>query len=362
MAYPHAHALVAHALWIAHTHVIDCFYNTPRIAFLSVEPGSGKSRALEVTSGLVTDPVHTVNVSAAYLFRRIAVDDGDPLPTVLFDEVDAVFTKRPSEATEEKRAMLNSGYRRGATVGRAVPRGKEIFAEEWSSFCPVALAGLNDLPDTLMTRSVVVRMRRRSPGERVEPYRPRDVVDESNRIRAALSAWADSVRDDLRDGRAVLPEQIQDRNADVWEPLVLVADAAGGNWPTLARSAALHMIGEQDDRPATIGIRLLADIRTVMREHHALPTTDLIEKLCALDAAPWGVMLSGQPINPNYLSRKLKQYDIPTGNTIRLGAQTHKGFYRHHFADAWERYLPPDPNPTPDPQDPHPTLIDDEPF
>jgi hypothetical protein len=44
--------------------------STPRIAFLSPERGSGKSRALEVIELLVPRPVYAVNVSPSYLFRK----------------------------------------------------------------------------------------------------------------------------------------------------------------------------------------------------------------------------------------------------------------------------------------------------
>lgn len=341
VAYPAPHALHAHAAWILHTHLADCFDNTPRIAFLSAEPGSGKSRALEVTEPLVIDPVLTVNVSVSYLFRRIAVEEGAPLPTVLFDEVDAVFTKRASESTEEVRGLLNSGYRRGASVGRTVVQGKELRTEEWPSFCPVALAGLDDLPDTLMTRAVVVRMRRRSPSERIEPYRRRVTGAESAALRAEITRWADQVRPGMLDVWPELPEGITDRNADVWEPLIAVADAAGGPWPELLRAAAVEMVAEQGQRPPTVGIRLLADIRTVMAEHPVMRTSDLLAALHGMDTAPWGSMLGGLPIDARYLARRLAKYDIPTSNTVRVGSEVAKGYALHHFADAWARYLPP---------------------
>ena len=89
VAYPSDHARVAHVLWIAHTHRMPAWESTPRIAFLSPEPGSGKSRALEATEPLVPLPVHAVNTTPAYLFRKVADPDGSP--TILFDEVDTVF-------------------------------------------------------------------------------------------------------------------------------------------------------------------------------------------------------------------------------------------------------------------------------
>ena len=89
VAYPSAHAHVAHTLWIAHAHLMDAWESTPRIAFLSPEPGSGKTRALEVTELLVPRPVEAVNVTPAYLFRKVGDEDG--APTILFDEIDTVF-------------------------------------------------------------------------------------------------------------------------------------------------------------------------------------------------------------------------------------------------------------------------------
>ena len=68
---------------------MDCWDSTPRIAFLSPEPGSGKTRALEVSELLVPNPVEAVNVSPAYLFRKVADEAG--APTLLFDEIDTVF-------------------------------------------------------------------------------------------------------------------------------------------------------------------------------------------------------------------------------------------------------------------------------
>ena len=50
IAYPSEHAKIAHVLWTAHTHLMDAWESTPRIAFLSPEPGSGKTRAISSTN------------------------------------------------------------------------------------------------------------------------------------------------------------------------------------------------------------------------------------------------------------------------------------------------------------------------
>ncbi len=162
IAYPSSHAHVAHTLWCAHTHQMDAWESTPRIAFLSPEPGSGKTRALEVSELLVPRPVEAVNTTPAYLFRKVSDPAG--LPTILYDEIDTLFGPKAKD-NEEIRGMLNAGHRRGAVAGRCVTRGDIIETEELPAYCALALAGLGGLPDTLLTRAVVVRMKRRAPGE-----------------------------------------------------------------------------------------------------------------------------------------------------------------------------------------------------
>ena len=186
IAYPSDHAHVAHALWVVHAHLMDAWESTPRIAFLSAEPASGKSRALEATELLVPNPVAAVNVSPAYLFRKVGCEEG---ATILFDEIDTVFGPKAKE-NEELRGLLNAGHRRGAVAGRCVVRGKEIVTEEIPAYAAVALAGLGWLPDTILSRSVIVRMRRRHQGERVEPFRRRIHEGQGHAVQNLIAVWA----------------------------------------------------------------------------------------------------------------------------------------------------------------------------
>jgi hypothetical protein len=336
VAYPTEWASAAHALWIAHAHAVNVFENTPRIGFISPEPGSGKSRALEMTEALVPRPVLSVNASTAYIFRKISDEAG--LPTLLLDEVDAIFANGKSDASEDLRGLLNSGYRRGATAGRAAIRGKEIVTEEWPSYCAVALAGLNQLPDTLMTRSVVIRMKRRRHDQRVEPYRRRVNGIESDQLHILLAEWIDTVRSELETAWPQLPNEIQDRDADVWEPLLAVADAAGGDWPGIAREAALAAVAESKSKPSSLGVQLLADIRKLFSDVDRMSTTEILERLHDMDTAPWS-SVRGEPIDARFVARMLGKYEIePT--KLRIGSLTVRGYHRSSFVDAWERYCP----------------------
>lgn len=342
VAFPSDAARVAVTLWAAHTHVVDCFESTPRLAVLSPEPGSGKSRVLEVLELLCPRPLHAVNATPAALFRKVS-DEAGP-PTILYDEVDTLFGPKAKD-NEDVRGMLNAGHRRGATALRCVVRGKQIDVEEFPAFCAVALAGLGDLPDTLMTRSVVVRMRRRAPGETVEPFRHRVHSYEAEPLFQRLEQWADVVRDDLRGAWPKMPEGIVDRNADVWEALLAVADVVGGEWPERARVAAVALVALASDRPATLGVQLLSDLRTIFFdplnyvEVDALPTATLLEKLHQLDESPWAD-LRGKPLDSRGLARRLKAYDV-SPRVLRVGDSSPRGYRREDLHDAWARYLPP---------------------
>src|SRR5262245_15713835 len=306
--YPSAAAHDAHVLWIAHTHLMEAWESTPRLAFLSPEPASGKTRALEISELLVPNAVEAVNVTPAYLFRKVGDDEAKP--TILYDEIDTVFGPKAKE-NEEIRGLLNAGHRRGAVAGRCVVRGKIVTTEEISAYCAVALAGIGWMPDTILTRSIIIRMRRRAPSEKVTPFRRRVHAPEGEALRSQLAALAAKIVDAMAAARPEMPPGIEDRNADVWEPLFAIADAAGGDWPQRAREAAVARVGAAMDAEPSLGIRLLADMKTVFEDSgkSALATSTIIQNLIDLPESPWGD-LKGKAINERGLARRLQQYGI----------------------------------------------------
>lgn len=332
VAYPTSESRVAHVLWIAHTWFMDEWEATPRLAFLSPEPESGKTRALEVTAPLVCDGLSFSNVSPAYLFRRVTKEDTPP--TVLFDEIDAIFGPK-ANGNEDLRSFLNAGHRKGARIGRCLDHGAGI--EEFDTYCAVALAGLGYLPDTIATRSVIVRMRKRKSSEQVEQWRVRTCEPEAIGLHDWFEQWASQQRDNV--GIPMLPNQIRDRNADVWEPLIAVADLAGGAWPQAARTAAITMTSTEAT-PATLGAQLLVDIHTIFESkgRQWVNSGELVNELNMMEESPWGD-LKGRPMDTRRLARMLKGYGI-TPQKKRLGEATSRGYPRDAFTDAWERYLP----------------------
>jgi hypothetical protein len=346
VAFPSPETHDAATLWAAHAHGMEAWDTTARLAFLSPEPGSGKTRALEIIGLLVPRPIEAVNMSPSALFRLIGREEG--LPTILFDEIDTVFGPKAREQ-EELRGLLNAGYHRGAKTYRGIIRGGKVGVEEIEAFAAVALAGLNDLPDTLMSRAIIVRMRRRAPKERVEPYRRRLHSAEGEVLRDRLAAWIEGQLPGLKTNFPELPASITDRAADCWEPLIAIADIAGGHWPDRARVAAVTDVTASAGGRETLGVRLLRDLKEIFGEEDHLPTERILSKLHDMDESPWGD-IRGKPLDARGLARRLSNYGIKRA-TIRVLATTHKGYRASDLHDSWARYLPKSPAPPLSPQE-----------
>lgn len=344
--FPTEAAFVAVALWDAHAHLLDCFDSTPRIAFLSPEPGSGKTRALEIVETLVPQPMTAVNASAAALFRSVSAGTGKP--TILFDEIDTVFGPKAGD-NEELRGFLNAGHRRTGVTYRCIGDGGNQTVQAFPSYCAVAVAGLGSLPDTILSRSVVIRMRRRARNERVEPFRARIHEAEGHALRDRLATWAEQARDQVMGAWPEMPDGVTDRPADVWEPLLAVADAIGGHWPQRAREACVTLVkASKANDKGSLGVRLLTDLRDhVMVGIDRLPTVAILDRLNALDDAPWAD-LNGKPLDNRRLSRMLAEYmtadnEPITSRNIKTAGSVLKGYYASDLHDAWQRYCPPPP-------------------
>jgi hypothetical protein len=333
VAFPTDHARVAVVLWTAHTHAVEAFESTPRLALLSPEPGSGKTRALEVLELLTPRAMHVLSASAPAIFRSVE----QARPTLLFDEVDAIFGRRgKDDANEDLRALLNAGHRGGATIPRCVGPTHEV--RQFPVYAAAALAGLGDLPDTLMSRSVVIRMRRRAPGEAVSQFRHRLASPRGHALGDRLATWIADVEERLHDAWPEMPTGVTDRPADCWEPLLAIADAAGGAWPDRGRAACRVLARAGVSREASLGVRLLADLRSVFGDEDRLGTETILERLHAIDEAPWSD-LRGRPLDPRGLARRLGGFEV--GSTkVKIGAASVRGYRREDLYDAWQRYCP----------------------
>lgn len=338
---PSAETVDAVTLWIAATHAQAAWAHAPRLVIRAPEKRCGKSRLLDVVEGTCCNPLITVNASSAAVYRAIGSDEP---PTLLVDEADTIFGGKAAEANEELRGLLNAGHQRNRPAIRWDNNAHKL--EKIPTFAMAALAGIGAMPDTIEDRAVVVRMRRRAAGENVSPYRHRRDGPVLRRLAAGLAEW---LRGHLASLEAAEPEMpLEDRAADTWEPLIAVADLAGGTWPTRARAAATVLTTEADGSgQISTRVRLLVDIRaafTTLGDPTAATTADLLAALNDDPEAPW------QGFGPNGLTGKrlgdlLREFDIGS-TTIRFPVGQAKGYPRDAFTDAWRRYCPPPQDPS----------------
>ncbi len=333
---PSPEATDAVALWIAATHGQPAWERATRLDVTSREKRCGKSRLLDIIEATCHDPLITVNISAAALARSI----GDDPPSLLLDEADTVFGKgiKGDDKAETLRGLINAGHQRNRPYIRWDPVARK--PESCPTFAMAALAGIGDLPDTIADRAVIVRMRRRAPGENVAAFRMRRDTPALHQLRDQLGAWVRAHLDELREAQ---PEHmpVDDRAYDNWTPLAAIADIAGADWPARARKAAGILTAEADASATgtTLSVRLLADLDGVWADDEdRLPTAVILDRLHALPEAPWADYY-GKALNDSGLAKLLARYQI-SPKQIRVGESTPRGYERAALEDAWRRYLP----------------------
>jgi hypothetical protein len=212
--------------------------------------------------------------------------------------------------------------------------------ETFPVFCAKAFFGIGDfLPDTLVDRSIPIRLERRTREEPVERFRRREIEPESETLRDRLADWLEPQLDHLRGFHPELPEELDDRAQDSWEPLFAIADLAGGDWPDRARRSALKLFNPDQREDDSMTARLLADIHTVFEANgdERFKTGELIERLCEIEESPWGDWY-GKSITAHGLSKLLKPHRIKTMPVWTEG-KTVRGYKAEQFEEAWFRVL-----------------------
>lgn len=319
----------AAALWVAFTWFIDVVDVAPIANITAPEKRCGKTVMLGVLARLAYRPLTVSNIAPAALFRALELWT----PTMLFDEVDAFLA-----AHEEARGILNAGFTRdSAFVIRCV--GDDHMPTRFNVWGAKALCGIGKIADTLADRSIPLRLRRKLPGESTVKIRHADPTVFAE-LAGKLARFANDNRDAVRLARPAEIEGLNDRANDCWEPLLKIAEVAGGDWLRLARQSAITLHGLEEEAPS-VDAELLNDIRTAFTEKHALKMfgEDLLIALLADEEAPWATWNRGRPMTRRQLTDRMEGFGVKSKD-VRIGVKVKKGFERSDFEDVWKRYLP----------------------
>jgi hypothetical protein len=327
--------LDAMTLWAAHTWAVDpateelAWSTTPRIAFISDEPESGKTAHMEMMGLISRKAELTPDATGASMCKGIR----ERHPVYMVDETDLLFGA--GAAAKSVRTVLNSGYRKGACIDRV--------AGLQSTFSAAAVAGLassfmgNASLKPTRTRCVIVWCAPPPPGVKRERYRDKlhealglatgEALGEwvASRVTDMITTWPDLEED--------FGEELDGRVLDIWEPLVAVADTAGGDWPARARAACREFVmGDTDRAPVgTPRMRLLADIRSAWPEGaDRMASADLTSALLALEGQPWASMW-----NPVSALREIPALTGIAPVKVKLDGRAVQGYYRSDFEPLW---------------------------
>lgn len=331
------HAAAALALWTVNSYVVvNHGHVAPILAVTSPEKRCGKSTLLGWLYRLVDKPLLAANITAAAIFRTVDAYH----PTLLIDEADSFL----GETGDELRGILNSGHTRDTAYVIRVS-GEELEPRRFSTWGTKAVALIGKLEGrytTLADRSIEIQLRRKLPTERLTKLRHAD-ENHFETLARKCARFAADFGAALGKARPEIPDVLNDRAQDNWEPLLAIADKAGGNWPRLARAVALALSGGADTSGGDgLGAQLLADLRRYFDGGKATsyPTETLLQHLTTMDEAPWPTYAKGKPMTARHLARILHPYGI-LPKTIRISATaTPKGYDVADFADAFARYLP----------------------
>jgi Protein of unknown function (DUF3631) len=351
-----AHQRDATAIWVAFTHAHDLRDFAPLLIVKSAIKRSGKSRLAEIMERLAPRPLYIAGTTAAFIERAI----DDHRPTIIIDEADRI-RKGDQAVAQRIDAQFNRSFKRnGARVGKNVPLPGGGYAPRlFSTWAPTFIAGIGKQADTAEDRAVIIALKRKLPSEKVKQLRAKDGADLIVLARKIARFVADNeVR--LRTHEPAALEVDNDRAKDVWEPLLAIAETAGGEWPDRARKAGKELSGETEEEEEEFKVRLLGDIRQLFLDafpvgHTArkagaegrpadgprLSSADMVRRLLAIEDRPYGALGRMQrPLTQHELGRALKEFKIRSGSIRPLNSKaTAKGYYLHQFEDAFVRYL-----------------------
>ena len=325
------------ALYAAYTHVAYEFDVAPYLFVFSPLLRCGKTRVLTIMRAFVANPLPTANISVAALYRIIEMRR----PTLLFDEVDLVFSRRSSDPLAgDLQRVLNAGFLKGNPIIRMGGPGYRD-PEEHDAFGPKVLAGIGKVPSTVADRSIPIRMHRKPPHIEKRRFSFSRDLPRLTEYRDQLSTIL-TKEDSLRKVRAAEPpllDVLNDRAQDLWEPILAVAEMAGGSWPKKARACAegLHTAGEESE--GSLGLQLLEDMRRVWIEGRtAMTTQELLRRLHELGEAPWQV-LRGKRLSDRDLALLLKPFGISSSNRRIEGMPQAKGYAVRDFEPIWSQFV-----------------------
>ena len=309
---------VASSLWVISTHCYerfpargdpldDVFDHATRLMISAGTIRSGKTRLLDTIACLGRRVLRASSLSAAVLFR--ACERFRPL--VLLDEVDHARLHEDGNALTQ---LVNDGFEPGGAAWR-VGGEKNERLDCFRVFTPVALCGIGRLPPATEDRCVRIVL--------VRKPKSRKTARLNKSKKKALRALAPEILRWVQDNQKVLIQNLEpdfppgvenDRDEDLWRPLLAIADTIGGEVPDLARRAMLELIAVGHEQ--SVGEELMTAVHALMQQElvdHPKSRQIALPRLVGLVngvEGSWSEQRGGLGCNSQWLSKQLKSFSL----------------------------------------------------
>lgn len=310
-------------LWSLSTYGYDIHRIFPRLAIISPLRRCGKSTLLEVLGALCKNVVSSSNLTTGSIIRIKQKID----PTLIIDEADTFI----ASADGDLKGILNAGHSKAnATVLRC--HGENFEMKPFDVWFPIAFASIGEVYETLMDRSVVIRLRRKKEDEKVARMGP-DIYESFLQFRMQVFTWFEQNLGPLKSD-TIEPDFIgNDRARDNWIPLFTIANAISDEWLERCTSAYKFLTVPLEDE---LPVRLLKDVHEILSRTsgRSIGSTELTKQLKGIDTSPW----ASKNLSTHNLCSMLSTFGIKT-RSVRINGQVLRGFKREEFTDAFERYI-----------------------
>ena len=388
------HAAAALAVWVLHTYTFEQRDTVAYIAIESPEKRCGKTTLLSVLAAMAHNPLIASNVTVGALFRAIDTCR----PALFIDEADTFLagngvmrgiinsgntwrTAYVLRLTKSKQNLVgqtsirrfqssddNSLSHACASGGEGRDEGglitqpassqlstinaqssavsstfnqqpltfnHESGLKKYSCWCPKVIAMIGQVPDTIADRSIVVKMSRKLVSETCAPLAELYTVT----IKSKCARFAADNSQSIAGTAKIRGEGLNDRAADTFDPLYVIARLAGPEWEAKLHAAALALTFSA--QAVSFGNELLLDIFSIflISDKEKLFSRNLAHTLRDGVSGMKSFALKYSAINEYRISQILRPYGIKPV-AIRIGSEVNKGYRVEDFHEAIKRYIP----------------------
>jgi hypothetical protein len=215
------------AVWVLGTYMYKEFTYYGYLWVTSATKGSGKTLLLDILAQICHEcPGRLSNITEATLFR-----ESNSGKTLILDESENLKTS-DKQRFGALMSVLNDGFKQGGQVPRQEPdpeHGGRFGTVYYSTYCPKAFAGLNDVLDTIESRSFKIVMTKKTVGQHIERFNLRLQKRELDELRARIKGWSLVNKPIIGDNYWHMGdtycdfEGLDDRTKDILEPLAMIA-------------------------------------------------------------------------------------------------------------------------------------------